>query len=410
MDISKREGGQERMREQSLDFLHRLNDGGLLYLNRYLERKCGCGVFHISPSDRLIYDGNQTERVKTLKKSILQNLQDQDWYYDAENESMVWRYRVNEYRNLFVFFPVTEDRTEAILDDLGEITAPLGYFLKGLYYSFGHYKMLLQNQAAKIFQPDSSYWESVLDERLFDPEISARVIVYRPEGAEERLPEMRHLLSNLALRDGGSDILTYAWRGRVIQIVPAAYPVRTEPSQTDRRFGMYPVYLHRELLREHFSTDFTVAVGSELPAPQVYRSFLTAMMTDFYLDYFRKEEKIRGYEEIAPSKWFSYPFLEKRLPELEKKYAPLNRYESERNGWLFSTLRELVRSQFNYQEAAKKLHVHLNTLYYRQEKLSELLSSDLAGFEDRVALYHELFAYDFAQFLRESEARSEAQV
>ncbi len=92
------------MREQSLDFLHRLNDGGLLYLNHYLERKCGCKVFHISPSDRLIYDGDRAEEVKHLKKSILQSLQDKDYYYDAENESMVFRYQVNEYRNLFVFF------------------------------------------------------------------------------------------------------------------------------------------------------------------------------------------------------------------------------------------------------------------------------------------------------------------
>ena len=66
------------MREQSLNFLHRLNDGGLLYLNHYLERKCGCRVFHISPSDRLIYDGDQAETVKMLKKNILQHVQDKD--------------------------------------------------------------------------------------------------------------------------------------------------------------------------------------------------------------------------------------------------------------------------------------------------------------------------------------------
>ncbi len=278
--------------------------------------------------------------------------------------------------------------------------APLGYFLKGLYYSFGHYKMLLQNQAAKIFQPDSSYWESILNARMFDPETSARVVVYRPGGEKDRLPEIRHMLSNLALRDGGNDIMTCSWLGRVIQIVPASYPIQTEPGQADRRFGTYPVYLHRELLRESFPVDFTVTVGTALPARRIYQSFLSAMMTDFYLEYFRKEDRIRCYEEIAPSRWFSHQILEQTLPELEKKYSPLNRYESERSGYLFSTLRELVRTQFNYQEAAQKLHIHLNTLYYRQEKLSELLSADLTGFETRIVLYHELFAFDFAEYLR----------
>jgi len=405
MDTNMRNGGQENMREQSLNFLHRLNDGGLLYLNHYLERRCGCGVFHISPSDRLIYDGDQQETVRTLKKSILQHVQDKDYYYDAEHACMVYRYRVNEFRNLFVFFPVTEDRTDRILDELNQIAAPLGYFLKGLYYSFGHYKMLLQNQAAKIFQPDSSYWESILQAHMTDPETPVCVILYRPDGAEDRLPEIRHLISNLALRDGGNDIMTYAWHGRVFQIVPASYPVLTEADRADRLNGAYPVYLHRELLRETFSCDFTVTVGTALPARLVYQSYLAALMTDFYLDYFRKQDRIRRFEEIAPSRWFSHQTLEQTLPELEKKYSALNRYESERNGFLFSTMRELVRSQFNYQEAARHLHIHLNTLYYRQEKLSELLSTDFAELETKIILYHELFAFDFAQYLQSFETQ-----
>ena len=402
MDILNHNGGQDHMREQSLNFLHRLNDGGLLYLNHYLELRCGCGVFHISPSDRLIYDGDQPEKVKSLKKSILQNVQDKDYYYDEENESLVFRYRVNEYRNLFVFFPVTEDQTDRILDELSQIIAPLGYFLKGLYYSFGHYKMLIQNQAEKIFQPDSSYWESIMEVRMLDPEVPVRVLVYRPDGAKERLSEIRHLISNLALRDGGNDIQTYAWLGRVMQIVPDYYPVQTGEKQMERRYGTYPLHLHRELLQETFSTDFTISVGAAFPARQVYQSYFSAMMTDFYLEYFRKEDSIRCYDEIAPSKWFSHQGLEQTLPALEKKYSPLNQYESERSGHLFSTLRELVRTQFNYQEAAHQLHIHLNTLYYRQEKLSEMLSMDLTEFETRIVLYHELFAFDFAEHLRKA--------
>ncbi len=394
------------MREQSLNFLHRLNDGGLLYLNHYLERICGCHVFHISPSDRLIYDGDRQETVKSLKKSILQHVQDKDYYYDTENVSMVFRYRVNEYRNLFVFFPVTEEQTPHILDELDQIMVPLGYFLKGLYYSFGHYKMLLQNQAEKIFQPDSSYWERILEVRMFNAEIPVRVISYRPEGAPERLSEFRHLISNLALRDGGNDIMTYSWLGRVLQIVPASYYVQTVINNSDGRQRTYPICQHRELLKETFSTDFTITVGKELPARQVYQSFLSAMMTEFYLQYFRKDNRIRCYDEIAPSRWFSHQSLTYTLPELEKKYSPLNRYESERNGYLFSTLRELVRTQFNYQETAHILHIHLNTLYYRQEKLSELLSIDFADLETKIILYHELFAVDFARFLEKCKVQS----
>ena len=266
--------------------------------------------------------------------------------------------------------------------------------------------MLLQNQAEKIFQPDSAYWESILMARMLDPDSQARVILYDPNGETERLEEYRHLIANLALRDCGNDIQTYAWAGKVFQIVPAFYHVQAAPGRSGRNVGSYLIYLHRDLLRETFSADFTIAVGQAFPARQIYQSYLSAMMTDFYLQYFRKGDRIKRYEEIAPSKWFLHQGLEQRLPELEKRYSPLNRYESERSGYLFSTLRELVRSQFNYQEAAHNLHVHLNTLYYRQEKLSDLLSLDLTDLETKKILYHELFAYDFEQFLHTAKERN----
>ena len=199
---------------------------------------------------------------------------------------------------------------------------------------------------------------------------------------------------------------TAAWAGRILQVVPASYLVQTEPRRNGRSFGSYLVYLHRDQLRETFSVDFTIAIGQAFPARQIYQSYLSAMMTDFYLRYFRKEDRIKRYEEIAPSKWFSHQGMEQMLPELEKRYSPLNRYESERSGYLFSTLRELVRSQFNYQDAAHALHIHLNTLYYRQEKLADLLSLDLTDLETKIILYHELFAYDFGQFLRAAAEQS----
>lgn len=392
------------MKDQSLQFMHRLNDGGLLYVNRYLERRCGCTVFQISPSDRLIYAGEQQETVKNLKRIVLRDPRDQQSYYDAEHSCFVYRYLVNEYRNYCVFYPVKEKLIPSILEEIGEILVPLGYHLKGLYYSHGNYKLLLQNQAGRIFRPDSGYWESLLHERMADPDAPARVIVFEPVGGADALEEYRHLLSNLALRYGGNDILTCSWAGRVVQIVPLSEPAKKEAGKSAELLPAYPVHLFRELLKDSFSVDFRVAIGQACPLRRIYHSYLSAMMTDFYLYYFRREDMEKRFEDIPPSKWFSPQLLEQALPELEKKYSPLNRYESERSGYLFTTIRELVRAQFNYQDAARNLHIHLNTLYYRQEKLSELFSVDFAELETKIVLYHDLFAYDFARFLKECEA------
>ena len=125
------------------------------------------------------------------------------------------------------------------------------------------------------------------------------------------------------------------------------------------------------------------------------------MMADFYLRYFRKEPRVLRMEDIGPFQRLFRADITRQKSELEQKYQALKQYESERGGFLFSTARELVRSQFNYQAAALNLHVRLNTLYYRQEKLSAMLSIDLSELEAKVMLCDEMFLNDFFRFLQQ---------
>ena len=389
------------MSVQSLDFLHRLNDGGLLFLNHYLEETCGCHVFHISPSDRLIYDGDDRNTAERLKAMLISRPQNADFSYDAEHRFMVYRYHVNEFRNLFVFYPVEPAGTDRILGCLDEINSPVVFFLRGLYHSFVHYQTLLQNDPEQIFQPDNRYWCSILAARMIDPDEPARVIVYDPNSDREPCNQLGPWVSNLSLRDGGSDILNYRRGNRVIQIVPGSYTGLTGPDGSRRVAGRYPVYLHKSTLDELLTIHLTIALGYTVPYRDIYQSYLSAMMADFYLRYFRKEPRVLRVEDIGPFQRLFRADVTRQKSELEQKYQALKQFESERGGFLFSTARELVRSQFNYQAAALNLHVHLNTLYYRQDKLSNMLSIDLTELEAKVMLCDEMFLNDFFRFLEE---------
>ena len=204
--------------------------------------------------------------------------------------------------------------------------------------------------------------------------------------------------------------MNYSYDGRAIQIVPCAYSVITDSREFRNIAGQYPIYLHRKFLLETLCENVKITVGLSVPYWNIYKSYLSAMMADFYLRYFRKDKAILRFEEIRALRQLIKHDMTLLQADLEKKYQGLNRYESENNGFLLSTLRELVRSQFNYKAAAVNLHVHLNTLYYRQEKLSNLLESDLADLEVKITLYYELFAYDFMQFMKTRENHTKAKI
>ena len=393
------------MEDQSLAFLHRLNDGGLLFLNHYLEEACGCHVLHISPSNRLIYDGDDREQAERLRELILRSPQERDCYIDAERRFMVFRTRVNELRNLFVFYPIDEEKTKEILNCLNEISNPVNCFLRGLYHSFTHNVDQLSNKPEQIFQPDNTYWLTILSTRMIDPDSSACVILYDANDGAKPAARLCSSVMNLALRDGGSDILNYSFGNRVVQIVPSSYTVLTGPGGPRKAANRYPVYLHKQELDELLSLNVSITVGHTVAYRDIYQSYLSAMMADYYLQYFKRTPQVLRFEEIGPFQRLFRTDFSRQKDELAQKYKILMQHESERSGCLFSTARELVRSQFNYQAAALDLHIHLNTLYYRQEKISKILSVNLTSFEAKVMLCDEMFLNDFFRFLQEEKQR-----
>lgn len=66
---------------------------------------------------------------------------------------------------------------------------------------------------------------------------------------------------------------------------------------------------------------------------------------------------------------------------------PLLDYDLKNASSLLPTLAELINTNFNLKEAAKNLFIHVNTLYYRLEKIEQLLKADLSLMRTRVNLF-----------------------
>jgi hypothetical protein len=65
---------------------------------------------------------------------------------------------------------------------------------------------------------------------------------------------------------------------------------------------------------------------------------------------------------------------------------PLFDYDTKNESSLLPTLTELVNSNFNLKETAKNLFIHINTLYYRINKIEQLLNVNLSLMSTRVNL------------------------
>lgn len=83
--------------------------------------------------------------------------------------------------------------------------------------------------------------------------------------------------------------------------------------------------------------------------------------------------------------------LEVERPESLHRYVtetlgPLQRYEEDRDTPLLRTVEQLILAHWNQREAARRLHVHINTLLYRMQRIEQLTGVSLSDPETRVAL------------------------
>jgi hypothetical protein len=67
--------------------------------------------------------------------------------------------------------------------------------------------------------------------------------------------------------------------------------------------------------------------------------------------------------------------------------GPLLAYDQDRHADLMPTLRAFLDASGSWQECAKRMHLHVNTLRYRLRRIEELTGRDLRRFEDRVDLF-----------------------
>ena len=78
----------------------------------------------------------------------------------------------------------------------------------------------------------------------------------------------------------------------------------------------------------------------------------------------------------------------------QKTLYPLTEYDRNHQGELLATLRQLLDNSFNWKATADSLFIHINTLYYRINKIEHLLALDLSRMDTRVNLYTAIKIWD----------------
>lgn len=154
---------------------------------------------------------------------------------------------------------------------------------------------------------------------------------------------------------------------------------------------------HKEALQKQFNNVFCEGIGTPYAFSDIKKSFNEAMIA-------LKLPTLMGQNSY--SQLFSdlgiFTQIFKQDPDIlidycSKTLAPLLDYDKTNNGCLINTLRQLLDYNLNYKVTAESLYIHINTLYYRKNKIEELLGLDISLMNNLVNLYIAIKLWDLAK-------------
>jgi DNA-binding PucR family transcriptional regulator len=158
----------------------------------------------------------------------------------------------------------------------------------------------------------------------------------------------------------------------------------------------------KDSIENNFNIVFSLGIGQADSLAKLYNGFYEARVALTISRLMGKKEFIQHFRDLG-----IYNFIFSQSPETIKSYCMKNlgqliKHDSDCT--LLSTVRTLLDSGFSMKTTADRLHIHVNTLYYRISKIEELLDIDLYIMNNQVDLYIAIKVWDTFNAIQYSSA------
>jgi hypothetical protein len=189
-----------------------------------------------------------------------------------------------------------------------------------------------------------------------------------------------------------------SWRGQLVHIIPALYQGETFELSRDWPEPRVSEVFRKEL-EQNCNIKVSIGMGQIYSLHDLYKSYNEARIA---LTFRRVAGEIGFVQRFCDLGFFQYIFLQdievNRIYVMDR-LGPIINYDNQKNGQLLSTLRILIDNGFNWKETAAHCSVHVNTIYYRVERIEKLLMIKLDNMESKFTLYVALKLWDILNAL-----------
>lgn len=368
-------------------------DEGLTFVVSYLEKMLSRPVMITNNNGRIHYPELMQipGRMEDMFIDLPQTIGENEYYY---KEDLYYPIQCNESDIYVIVKNLPTGMIPQAVSVLAEAKLALKCYFTRLDATNRHKEKVKKELPEHLFIKSKSSIRDILKrvELLLDIHKLYFIEMIEPDQAGGEVNWWSiYTFSQEYLKKAKSDIIAIAWPNCLMIIVSTRLNKDTLEIEQDwpRLINNY-----KEVIENQFNIVTSKGIGQIYPLEDLYRSYNEACIALTLPKLLKKKGFIQRFSDLGV-----FTLLFSLDTETIKNYClktlgNILEYDSKTNGELLTTLRILLDSSVNCKYTSDNLFIHVNTLYYRIERIEKLLNVDLSQMDTRLNLFTAIKAWD----------------
>ena len=378
--------------------IHRLLDGmldeGLGFVAAYLGKSIKYPIVFADVIGRIHYpdEPGTPSQLDVLFIELPPATKDNEYFYDQTNKNLYLRIGENRGSAYIIITGLSESMVDTTLIDIDENArlAVKHYFynLEKLRESQASFKQELVDY---LFYQSNTNIRDLIKIAPYELEIDKPYLVSIMEADNDNSEVDWQILSSYTtqhLKRIGLEIIPVSWTDGLLAIFPASY--KKDTLEIDHAWTTEIVqnsFKFKNIISRIFNEDISITLGQTYTLINLHKSYNEARFAMTLFKLLGRKDFVQQFSQMGIFTQLFSRDIESLKTYVNDTLGKLLEYDQINNTDLISTIRQLLDNSMNWKHTADNMHTHVNTLYYRVNKINKLLEVDLSTMESRVNLY-----------------------
>jgi sugar diacid utilization regulator len=367
-------------------------DEGLPYIAKYVEGNLKHSIVITDHDGHIHYplEVSNSSEVDDVFVSIPALIAGRDYFYQRGNGYLYYRVRYNGSSAYIIAQGIPVEQISQALSVLSQTRLAVKCYFAKLRKESEHFEREL---AEYLFNNSNASIRDIArlsENRLeMDRSYFVTLVESEEESADINMQLVRSYLYECLKKDK-FEAIPLTWSNTLAMVIP----VCSNRDSFDEPLSWPAMIRYKAVLEKKFSLSLAQGGGRVYPLDELRKSFYEARIALTLPRLLNEHHYVQKFSDLG----IYYPIFCQSPQDIKSFcWGMLGRvieYDEKTDGELMPTLRKLLDSNVNMKSTADSLFIHVNTLYYRVNKIEELLGINFSSMDSRVNLFIAIKVWD----------------